>query len=83
MQTQIAFLAILFSIQLNSHAMLAKYFSIWPHGCASRGKILLKSHQVFLQAAFCKLPWRPFLPGSSRLLIIGVGDAFLVMPCNK
>ncbi len=33
----------------------------------------------FLQAA----PWLPFLPGSSGLPFIGVGVAFLVMPCNE
>jgi hypothetical protein len=68
---------ILFSIQPDGHAILAKYFSIWPQGCSSPGKILLITHQGFLRAAFCKLPWRPFLPDSSRLLFIGVGVVFL------
>jgi hypothetical protein len=38
---------ILFSIQSNGNAILAKYFSIWTHGCASPGKILLITHQGF------------------------------------
>jgi hypothetical protein len=70
-------LAILFSIQPYGHAILSKYFSIWSHGCASPGKILLITHQGCLQAAYCELPWRPFLPGSSRLPFIGIGVAFL------
>jgi hypothetical protein len=48
--------AILFSIQPNSHTILENYFSIWPHSCASPGKILLITHQGFLGAAFFKLP---------------------------
>jgi hypothetical protein len=40
--------AIRFSIQPNHHAILANYFSIWPHGCTSPRKILLKTHQGFL-----------------------------------
>jgi hypothetical protein len=76
--------AILFSIQPYGHAILAIYFSIRPHSCASPGKIiLLVTHQGFLQAAFCELHWRPFLPGSSRLLFIGVGVASFAMPCDE
>ncbi len=32
---------------------------------------------------FCKLPWCPFLPGSSRIPFIGIGVAYLVMPCDE
>ena len=77
--------AILFSIQPNGHAILAKYFSIWPHGCTSPGKILLVTHKGFLRVVFffCELPWRPFLPGSSRLPFIGFVVASLVTLCNE
>ncbi len=74
--------AILFSIQPNSYVILAQYFSIQPNGCTSPGKLLLITHQCFLQATFCKLLWRPFLPSSSRLPFIGVGVVFLATPCN-
>jgi hypothetical protein len=65
------------------HANLEKYFSFQPHSCTSPGKILLITHQEFLQAAFCELPWCPFLPSSSRLPFIGIDVAFLVTSCNK
>jgi hypothetical protein len=44
--------SILFSIQLNGHTILAQYFSIWPYGCASSGKILLITHQGFIVSGF-------------------------------
>jgi hypothetical protein len=69
---------------LSSIWPLWRYYlkiSIQPHGCTSPGNILLLiAHQGFLRAA---LPWRPFLPDSSRLPFIGVGVAFLAMPCNE
>ncbi len=38
---------------------------------------------LFAKRLFCELPWRPFLPDSSRLSFIGIGVASLEMPCNK
>jgi hypothetical protein len=76
-------LGILFSIRPDNHTILAKYFSIQPHGCASPGNILLITHQGFLRAVFCELPWRLFLPGSSRFPFISIGVAFLAMLCNE
>jgi len=34
-------------------------------------------------SGFCELPWCPFLPGSSRIPFIGIGVAYLVMPCDE
>jgi hypothetical protein len=53
-------LAIPFSIQPYGHAILEKYFSIWPHGCAYPGNILLLiTHQGFLRAAFLQATLAP------------------------
>jgi hypothetical protein len=52
-------LAILFSIQPDSHTILSKHFTVWPHGCTSPGKIpFLQPIRAFCEQLICKLPWR-------------------------
>ncbi len=74
---------IFFLLNPTAASLWQNIFLFGPTVAPLQEKKHLITHKGFLQAAFCKLPWCPFLPGSSRLPLISVGVTFLATPCNK
>jgi hypothetical protein len=59
------------------------FFYLAPRLRLSRKNSSYNPSGLFMSGIFCKLPWCPFLPNSSRLPFIGFGVGCLAMPCNE